>query len=164
MSKQYTKQIVLHSGLILLCIGQQIAAGNPTTANSVSVSAELSVGDLMDKITILEIKVERIDNYSKKLNIVRELESLYKTVTSHLTESTEFCELTKKLRYINTMLWDIEDNIRRKIQQKEYDEEFIEIAKSVSFNNNIRFLIKRQINELVGSRLIEEKSSGWILK
>lgn len=120
------------------------------------MKVEVSTGELIDKVTILSIKLEKIKDKKKLLHIIQEYELLKKSmVRSGITEtSEEFIQL----RNINSNLWEIEDKIRLKEKKKEFDEEFIQLARSVYFNNDERSAIKRQINLKFNSQLIEEKA------
>ena len=114
-----------------------------------------SIGELIDKITILEIKLERIDDPNKLINIENELDALE---SIHIPHLGGFDDLMRDLKIVNEKLWVIEDAIRRKESKKEFDKEFIDLARSVYLTNDERSKIKRKINELTGSSLIEEKS------
>ena len=122
------------------------------------VTAEISIGELMDKIAILQIKVENITNPEKLKNVRTELESLSQTRDNMVPKSAEMDALTAQLLKINKALWDIEDEIRDKERNRCFDQEFVEIARSVYYTNDKRCAIKRKMNMLVGSRLVEEKS------
>lgn len=127
-----------------------------------SISAEIAYGELVDKITILEIKTERISDKAKLENVWKELTTL-QAIYTQLTQSkpthvVKLSSLKKELRTINETLWNIEDTIRTKEAKKSFDTEFIELARSVYRTNDKRCAIKREINELLGSPLIEEKS------
>lgn len=122
------------------------------------VTAEISVGELIDKITILEIKMANITNQAKLRNIKTELDSLTNTLNTYIPQSVQLSELSKKLLTVNKQLWDIEDLIRDKERSKEFDHQFIDLARKVYITNDVRCAIKRQINDLLGSRLVEEKS------
>jgi len=115
--------------------------------------APISVGELIDKITILEIKEERIADESKRVNVEKELEALRSIEVPNVST-----DLVDELREVNRSLWDIEDAIREKERMSEFDERFVELARSVYFTNDRRSRIKRSINEISGSNLIEEKS------
>ena len=115
--------------------------------------APISVGELIDKITILEIKEERITDESKRINVEKELEALRSIEILNIPT-----DLVDELREVNRSLWDIEDAIREKERMSEFDEKFVELARSVYFTNDRRSRIKRSINEISGSDLIEEKS------
>ena len=148
MMKRQSIPTVLMS-VLLFCLAQ---------AKQIEVCAPVSVGELLDKITILTIKAERIPNELKQRNIKTELVELLETYEQNITPSQELKALTRELLEVNKALWDIEDAIREKEYKKEFDEEFIALARSVYIKNDKRCAIKRKINELLGSHLIEEKS------
>lgn len=131
---------------------------NKIVASSSIVTAEIAVGELIDKITILRIKVKRITDESKLKNIKTELATLEETLDMWVPKLASLETLTQELQQTNEALWDIEDAIREKERFQEFDEEFIKLSRSVYFTNDKRCEIKRQINIEVGSRLIEEKS------
>lgn len=122
-----------------------------------SISIDVSYGELIDKITILEIKVERVTNSAKLLNIRKELALLKGISEAHIQNDSTVQELTNKLRFINVHLWEVEDKLRKKEQCKIFDDEFIELARSVYFTNDQRAKIKRELNEFLNSSVIEEK-------
>ena len=116
---------------------------------------EVSIGEVVDKATILRIKLSKIHDPEKLKNIQHE----YDLITSSMKEagiSSESAEF-KALLEINQTLWEIEDKIRIKEKQKAFDAEFIELARSVYLNNDRRAAIKREINLAFGSELVEEK-------
>jgi len=123
-----------------------------------NIAAAISYGELIDKITILEIKQKNITDETKLHNITKELETLHKTRDQYLSVTPELNQLTAQLYKTNCMLWDIEDAIRDKERHKEFDDEFIQLARSVYHTNDQRCRIKRAINELYNSPLLEEKS------
>ncbi len=123
-----------------------------------AVKVEVSAGELIDKLTILEIKIERIQDPYKMENIQNELRAVIDTVQTYIPPSKELNKLKSDLKETNKKLWDIEDQIRDKEQKKEFDQEFIDISRSVYITNDERGRIKREINQLLGSRLIEEKA------
>ena len=119
------------------------------------MNIKVSIGELLDKITILEIKLKKILDPCKKSNIRKEY--------SHLISVCRFIkniplELMSELSQVNRDIWDIEDRIREKEREKKFDNEFIELARSVYFNNDKRAKIKKLINIQTSSELIEEKS------
>jgi len=122
------------------------------------IMAEISYGELVDKITILEIKSERITDPEKLKNIHIELASLRETYQKYISNSAEVAQLKQELKKVNEILWDIEDDLRAKEQGHIFDDEFIQLAREVYLNNDQRSVIKRKINMLLGSRIIEEKS------
>lgn len=119
-----------------------------------SKTVNVSVGEYLDKITILQIKQEKINNKEQLVNVNRELDLLL----SLDDESIVGTELYTSLKNINEQLWDIEDRIRVKEKHQHFDDEFISIARSVYKLNDQRAAIKRQINVQYASELIEEKS------
>ena len=123
------------------------------TAPQVQVSA----GELVDKITILEIKAERIADSDKLANVHRELRSLTAARSESIESSAELDELTAELRRINERLWEIEDDIRDCERKRDFGERFVELARAVYRTNDRRAAAKRKINELLGSELVEEK-------
>ncbi len=123
-----------------------------------SIKIELSVGELLDKITILQIKTERIDDVSKLENINKELKVLLSLWGESPYSRHDLDAETKELKTINEELWDIEDKIRDKEREQVFDQGFISLARAVYFTNDKRADIKRKINSKTGSELIEEKS------
>ena len=121
------------------------------------LQVEVSPGELIDKITILEIKAERIADPDKLANVHRELESLTATREKTLGPSPELDQFTAELRRINERLWVIEDDIRDCERNGDFGERFIELARAVYRTNDRRAAAKRSINELLGSELVEEK-------
>ena len=121
------------------------------------LQVEVSPGELIDKITILEIKAERIADPDKLANVHRELRSLTATREIALDTSPELDEFTAELRRINECLWEIEDDIRDCERNADFGERFVELARAVYRTNDRRAAAKRSINELLGSELVEEK-------
>jgi hypothetical protein len=126
--------------------------------SGVSVTVDVSVGELIDKITILEIKAERLGDPAQLNNVRNELEILLAARDAALPPSTELSELSLSLKRINEQLWGIEDDIRDRERAKDFGQRFIELARSVYVCNDERATLKRRINELLGSRIVEEKS------
>ena len=118
----------------------------------------VSPGEVIDKITILQIKYEKIKNKNKLKNIKNELNLLLPLINKKKYETLEIQNLMKNLKKVNHALWNIEDNIREKENFKEFDDEFIELARSVYKTNDKRAEIKKKINLLTKSDIIEEKS------
>ena len=114
----------------------------------------VSIGEYIDKITILQIKQQRINNEQQLINVNRELELLLPLDS----ESIVGTDLYASLKTVNEQLWDIEDRIRVKEKCQEFDDEFVSLARSVYKMNDQRAEIKRQINLQYASELIEEKS------
>lgn len=118
---------------------------------------EISHGEIVDKLTILQIKKDNIKDSDKLFNIIKEYEYLISIVEGDLgisTNSPEYLELLS----INKELWVIEDDIRDKERNKEFDDDFIELARAVYYTNDVRAKIKKEINLKYSSEFIEEKS------
>ena len=124
---------------------------------STSIKIDAGIGELIDKITILEIKQERIHDPEKRKNIEYELQKL-QLARALLVHTPDSEKLQTQLKRINEKLWDIEDAIRRCEASKQFDQVFIDLARSVYLTNDQRCDIKRQINQLHGSQIVEEKS------
>ena len=118
---------------------------------------QVSVGEAIDKLTILDIKSEKIKDDFKLMNIVKEKAEIAITLNEH-GYLHKFQSYYKELKEINEKLWDIEDKIRDKEFKKSFDFEFIELARSVYITNDKRFEIKNKINEEANSEFKEEKS------
>ena len=120
------------------------------------IKADISVGELIDKISILEIKLEKISDPEKNNNIKIELdllESFYKKI-----KNNELDEIKDKLKNTNLKLWHVEDEIRACEKNKDFGDNFIELARSVYITNDQRFDLKNSINELFSSEIKEVKS------
>ena len=117
-----------------------------------------SAGELIDKITILEIKLKNIVDPVKNRNVSIELEALSKCFEENIIQSNEIEELKTNLKQVNSALWNIEDDIRQCEQAGEFGEKFVELARSVYTQNDKRAALKKEINILLGSSIIEEKS------
>lgn len=122
------------------------------------ISVPVSVGEVVDKVTILEIKSERISDKAKVANVMAELDALRPLVSGGVFDSDEVVELTNGLRAVNGELWDIEDNIRAEEAAGRFGERFIELARAVYVTNDRRAELKKKINLATGSQLVEEKS------
>lgn len=120
------------------------------------VMIPVSLGELFDKITILEIKTERIDADHKLVNIHKEL-GLLQQIASTI-DDTNILHLVSQLKHTNLVLWDIEEQKRIKEKSQCFDDEFVVLARAVYINNDLRAAIKREINVITGSHIIEEKS------
>ena len=123
-----------------------------------AIKVEVSFGEYLDKLTILQIKSERIKDPNKLINVNRELELLQKTWEQRPESKVDLSTELRQLKAVNEKLWDIEDNIRDKERNNNFDAGFIELARAVYFTNDERARIKRVINVKLGSELIEEKS------
>lgn len=122
------------------------------------ITVDIAPGELIDKITILEIKLARITENAKLANVQAEHDVLAASRDAAIVPSVELDGLTGELKAVNEALWEIEDNIRDCERQDEFGERFIELARAVYKTNDRRALLKRQINDLLGSSLVEEKS------
>ena len=123
-----------------------------------SPQVPISWGELFDKITILQIKLENLTSKNALENVEQELKKLQSILTQNGPKTTETIQLEGELRRTNQQLWGIEDKIRDKERTNSFDDEFIQLARSVYITNDERSRIKRKINELLGSELVEEKS------
>lgn len=117
----------------------------------------VSWGELIDKITILEIKVDRLPTEQAAVNAAKEL-ALLREIAGPFLANPEIVALTARLKTLNEALWEIEDRIRDQERSGTFDSTFIELARSVYKRNDERGRMKREINLLLGSELIEEKS------
>lgn len=120
------------------------------------LQAPISTGDLLDRISILEIKKSRLIDASRRRNVERELEILRACFQANFNE-TEIDKFIRSLYEVNRKLWDIEDTIRDCERGMDFGPKFIHLARSVYMTNDIRAQIKRKINELLHSDIIEEK-------
>ena len=122
------------------------------------LSVPVSVGEVVDKLTILEIKSARVSDPDKLQNIAAELDALRPLVSGGVFDGEEVALLTDALRTVNGHLWDIEDNIRAEEAGGRFGDRFIELARAVYVTNDRRAELKKQINLATGSALVEEKS------
>jgi len=122
------------------------------------ISIPVSLGELVDKITILEIKANKISDSKKLKNINNELEALLLVLVKINKDEKIFKDLYSELKKVNQELWEIEDKIRNLEKNKVFNEEFIEVARSVYIKNDKRFDLKNKINDLFDSEYKEEKS------
>ena len=122
------------------------------------ILAEISAGELIDKITILEIKKEKINDDQKLIDINKELISLNSTMKEFIPDLNKVSNLKNDLKNINLKLWDIEDSKRNAEKNKKFDEEFIRLARNVYKFNDERAKIKLLINIILGSNIKEVKS------
>ncbi|RUW21647.1 hypothetical protein EN858_23810 [Mesorhizobium sp. M4B.F.Ca.ET.215.01.1.1] len=122
------------------------------------IRVEIAPGELLDKISILEIKAASIADASKLANVQHELEELSRVRDDHLPASETLAGLYAELKAVNQALWVIEDDIRVEELNKRFGDRFIELARGVYRTNDRRAALKREINVLLSSSLIEEKS------
>ena len=123
-----------------------------------NIHVPVSPGEVLDKITILEIKSERMADPGKVANVRVELKLLQETWAANISDDEVIRDLHAQLKEINEALWEIEDDIRDKERAREFDERFIELARAVYFTNDRRSEVKKKLNLHLGSQIIEEKS------
>lgn len=123
-----------------------------------SVLVPVSWGEIIDKITILEIKAERLTDAGKLANVTKELNELVAVREREFPNHGALAKLAAELKAINEKLWVVEDDIRDCERAKDFGAKFVELARAVYFTNDERAAVKRQVNELLGSALVEEKS------
>jgi hypothetical protein len=122
------------------------------------IKVPVSFGEVLDKITILEIKSERIKDEAKLKNVRLELDELTKTWNEAVPEQDTITSLHKQLKAVNEELWVIEDDIRDEEADQNFGPRFIELARAVYVTNDKRAAIKKEVNLALGSRFVEEKS------
>jgi hypothetical protein len=123
-----------------------------------SVPIDVSPGELVDKLTILEIKLQRLPEGPARVNVRREYDVLERARSAALEPSAELARLSGALKAVNERLWVIEDDIRDCERAKDFGAKFIELARAVYHENDTRAALKREINMLLGSAIVEEKS------
>ena len=123
-----------------------------------TLKVDVSAGELLDKITILEIKSERIKDEAKLRNVRKELDLLRNIWAESPLSRSDISTQMEELKRVNESLWDIEDKVRLKEAAQTFDNEFVQLARSVYQINDKRSVIKRELNRLLGSELMEEKS------
>ena len=121
------------------------------------ILSEISDGELLDKITILEIKINKIKNEEDKKEVLKEYKSLKKIQEDNIEFNEEIKKLYNDLKQTNSKLWEIEDKLRIFEKEKKFDYEFIKLARGVYFNNDDRSRIKLKINKLLKSNIREVK-------
>ena len=122
------------------------------------ITVPVSFGELLDKISILQIKSERMSDEAKLANVRRELSALERTWMAHPAAGKDVARLRADLKAVNERLWDIEDEVRLKEKAQAFDGAFVELARSVYQQNDSRARIKKAINLALGSSYVEEKS------
>lgn len=123
-----------------------------------TITVEVAPGELIDKIVILQIKLERMTDPAKLKNVKIEFDTLTAARDAAIPPSPELDALTAELKEVNEGLWVIEDDIRDCERAKDFGPKFVELARAVYFTNDRRAEAKRKINDLLGSRIVEEKS------
>ena len=124
---------------------------------SKKIQSEISAGELLDKISILEIKLDKIKDQSKKEEVKKEYNVLKKVQKSNIKTNQEIEKLFLEIKKTNLTLWDIEDKIRICEKQKDFGKTFISLARNVYINNDKRAKIKSEINKILGSNIREIK-------
>lgn len=122
------------------------------------IKVPVSFGEVLDKITILEIKSERIADPEKVRNVRLELDELSTTWNEAVQDQAAIADLRKQLKAVNEALWEIEDDIRDQEAAQDFGSKFIELARAVYVTNDKRAAIKKEVNLALGSRFVEEKS------
>jgi len=122
-----------------------------------AILTPVSIGELIDKITILEIKAERIDDAAKLANVRTELDGLLPLFARQQASQPALDALKQALKAINERMWDIQDQLRDKEAAQQFDDAFVQLARGVYRTNGERVQVKNEINRVAGSALVEEK-------
>jgi hypothetical protein len=123
-----------------------------------NILAPISVGELLDKITILGIKLDKLRNDDQRGNVARELDQLTKIRAQARLTDVDLAHLEQELVAVNLQLWDVEDRLRELERTKNFGQDFVASARSVYILNDRRTALKKQINRISGSAIVEEKS------
>lgn len=123
-----------------------------------TIVLEVSPGELIDKMTILEIKLAKMSNARQLANVRREYDLVRRTFSDAVASTPALAGLTEQLKAANAALWQIEDEIREHERRQDFGDRFVNLARSVYRTNDQRAAIKRRINEMLNSALVEEKS------
>jgi len=121
------------------------------------IQTEISAGELLDKISILEIKLNKIKNKTSLEKVKKEYKILIETKKSNIQINKKIQKLIKDIKYVNLNLWNIEDKLRICEKNKDFGKKFVDLARKVYFNNDKRAKIKSKINEILGSNIREIK-------
>lgn len=135
-----------------------MAGPQAASSQAAPILVGIGSGELIDKITILEIKAERITDAAKLANVRHELAVLEAARRDHLPGLPALAEIEAALKVVNLALWDVEDEIRVCEAQGEFGERFVELARAVYKTNDRRAALKKEINRLTGAAIVEEKS------
>jgi hypothetical protein len=138
--------------------GYNLALCPAREAHMSEILAPVSFGELLDKISILQIKSERMTDPVKLANVRKEMLALERIWNEHPSSNIEVSSLVKSLKAVNERLWDIEDDIRILEKEQRFDKDFIALARAVYFENDDRARIKKELNFALGSSYVEEKS------
>ena len=122
-----------------------------------TILTPVSIGELIDKISILQIKAERIDDAAKLANVRTELDGLLPLLATQLQQAPGLADLLTELKAINERMWVIQDRLRELEAAQTFDDEFIQLARGVYQTNGQRITVKNHINQVAGSALVEEK-------
>jgi len=122
-----------------------------------TILTPVSIGELIDKITILEIKAERIDDAGKLANVRTELDGLLPLLATQVQNAPELAALKEQLKAINLRMWEIQDALREHEAAQTFGDAFIQLARGVYQTNGQRIVVKNHINQVAGSALVEEK-------
>ena len=126
------------------------------------IKTEISAGELLDKISILEIKLNKIKNKTSRQKVKKEYKILIETKKSNIQINKKIQKLIKDIKYVNLNLWNIEDKLRICEKNKDFGKKFVDLARKVYFNNDKRAKIKLEINEILGSNIKEVKQLSLI--
>jgi uncharacterized protein YukE len=137
---------------------EHLTLGHIESLIVMALKIEVSAGEFLDKLTILEIKSQRIQDPAKVKNVRKELQLLHDAWASSQLSHKDISSQLRALKEVNETLWDIEDQIRRKEAEQLFDDQFVQLARSVYQYNDRRADIKRELNRILGSGLVEEKS------
>jgi hypothetical protein len=121
------------------------------------ILAEISVGELIDKLTILDLKLDHIDDPLKRDHVARERAALTSTLRREIQPEARLDQLAEQLRSVNAALWRVEDELRRCEREGRFDAEFVALARSVYHTNDRRARLKHAINQLTNSEIVEQK-------
>jgi len=125
-----------------------------------SILIPVSAAELLDKLTILELKLERIPDPKKLKNVEREYALLSSAFSAAVAQDGKLSSLRARLKEVNAAIWDVEEALRAFERKQSFGRDFIEQARGAYLNNDVRSAVKRRINELLSSSLVEEKSHG----
>jgi hypothetical protein len=133
-------------------------AAPPRPAATATIRVDVAAGELIDKISILEIKADRIGCETKRANVMHELAVLRAARDGAVPADTRLARLAAELKAVNTTLWEVEDDIRACERDRDFGPRFVELARLVYRTNDRRAALKREVNEHLGSTIVEEKS------
>jgi hypothetical protein len=158
LQKLQVQRAANDTGRVTARQGATLVSRHDAAAAMSEILVPVSFGELLDKISILQIKSERISDPAKLRNVRNELSALEQTWMAHPAAGGNIVQLRAELKAVNERLWVIEDDIRLQEKAQAFDATFIQLARSVYFQNDMRARIKRDINLALGSAYVEEKS------